>query len=327
VSDSAQWGFVCGVAAVLETHLLPPRSVAEIADALPGPREILARVRQNPVYAGGEAGHDDAMQLAGGLESELAGYLTHFAARCPDERIVDVFLIDYDLRDLANHLKWKYCDTPRRPVALSRLPAEKPDDVIADDDRLAELAQAVARTAAQEGSLEPLTIDLLIDGGFLAMLPGLVAPLGSPTLNEWARERQRLTAIETVVRAKFSGLGAVRIRETLLRQTTPDHHLAALVDAEVDQLDKALDAALPPEAADRINLRQGADALPALAAYVDEQLERTLEPARTVVAGPERVFRYLWLLVRENRNLRAILGGIAGRIAPGLVSQSMRGVA
>ena len=70
---------------------------------------------------------------------------------------------------------------------------------------------------------------------------------------------------------------------------------------------------------------RGAGALQDLAARFDVLLEQTLAPARYVAFGAERVFAYLWQLFRENRNLRAALGGFAGRIEPELVVQSIRG--
>jgi len=329
VTDPANWGYASGAVAVLETALLPPRTMVEFAESAPSPADLLPRIRHNPVYADLSSGNADTpMRTAAALETELVHFVQAFVARCPDERVADAFLIDYDLRDLSNYLKAKHAGAERRPVELSRLPEDRVEDVLASFPHLQRIVSDVA-AAGKSGDqgLAPFTIDLIIDGGFLEMLPELTAPLGSETLDRWASERQRLAAIEALVRAKMSGIEPTEIDEWLVRRLPNVEGLAAIANADTDDLSKLLGERLPADVAAGFAPASGASSLLVLASHFDAVLEQVLEPARTVTCGPERIFSYLWLLFRENRNLRAALGGFAGKIESRLVAESMRGAA
>ena len=311
---------------MLETFLLEPRAVGELA-ASGSPDELLSRARRGPVYADQHAaGGDDPAAVAAALEATLAGFVRRFARQCPDERIADLFLIEYDLRDLANYLKSEHCDVERQPVELSRLPEDSIEADLSERPRLRQIVDELARRAETEHErIEPATIDLMIDGLLLGLLPELAEPLGSPLIADWARERQRLAAVEAVVRARLAGIEPEPIREHLLRHLPPGDEAAALADGEADDIAKAVAGLLPQEVAEGIEI-SGAGSLPGLAAQLDAALDRLLEPARTAAFGAERVFNYLRRLALENRNLRAALGGFAGRIEPELIAQSLRGV-
>lgn len=327
MTDPTDWCYPSGIVAVLETFLLTPRAVGELMGSAPSYGELLSRARRSPVYAAVSASDaDDPMHVAAELEATLVDYVRHFVRECPDERIADALLIEYDLRDLANHLKSRYCDAERRSVALSGLPEEGIDEFLAEAPRLARIALAVAEAnEAGDSPISAFTIDLMMDGAFIGMLPELTAPLGSPVIDEWAGERQRFTAIEAVVRARMSGAGPSEINDHLVSRLPARFGLAALAEVELDGIRRALLELLPAEIADRFDPSAGAGSIQALAARLDSALARILQPCRYVAFGPERVFAYLCELFRENRNLRAALGGCAGRIEPGLVALSMRG--
>ena len=328
LTDPTDWCYPSGIVVVLETFLLPPRTVGELADSA-SPDELLSRARRSPVYAALHvSGADDPMQIAATLESALCDFLRSFARQCHDARITDTFLVEHDLRDLANYLKSKYCGVERRPVALSRVPEDGIEEFLAETPRLNRITAAVAEAGEMgEGPKHAATVDLVIDGALIGMMPELTAPLGSALVDRWASERQRFAAIEAVVRAKLAGIETAHIKDYVLGHMPPESAPTALAEAETADLRKALAALLPAEMADAFDPSEGASSLPTLAARLDSELDRVLEPARTVAFGPERVFRYLWQLVRENRNLRAALGGYAGKIRPELVAQSMRGAA
>jgi len=326
VAESTDWCYPSGVAAVLETFLLPPRTVRELASAS-SPDELLSRARRSPVYADVHlSGAEDPMQAAEVIESALVGFVRSFVKQCPDDCVADVFLIEYDLRDLANHLKAVYCGAERRPVALSSLPEEYIDELIADLPRLAEIAQEVATlNEADEGPMRAFAVDLAVDGAFIGLLAELTAPLGSPLVDQWAEQRRNFASIEAVIRARASGAEPSEIHGILLRRLPRDASVRALADAEPDGVGKALAELVPAGVAAGFDGSGGAGALQELAARFDVLLEQTLAPARYVAFGAERVFAYLWQLFRENRNLRAALGGFAGRIEPELVVSSIRG--
>ena len=326
MTDPTDWCYPSGIVAVLETFLLAPRAVNELAEA-GSPDELVSRAQRSPVYADlSAAGSEDPMQAAAAFEAALAEFVGSFARQCPDERIADLFLIEYDLRDLANYLKSEHCGVERRPVAMSRLPADSIEEFLAESPRLGRIAGDVARAAETgDGSLAAPTVDLMIDGALIGMLPELADPLGSPLVDEWANERQRLASVEAVARAKAAGVGAAPIQEHLLAHLPPDSDAAALADVGLDDLDTAMSNLLPAEIVEGFDPSAGASSLQTLATRIDAALERILEPSRFVAFGAERVFGYLRRLSRENRNLRAALGGFAGRIEPELVALSLRG--
>jgi len=303
--DPTDWCYPSGVTAVLETFLLTPRAVAELADA----DELLSRARRSPVYAGVHVPEGaDPMQIAAALESALVAYIRPFAQDCPERQIADVFLTEYALRDVSNRLKSQYCAAERHPVELSSLSEEELDAFIAAEPLLSEITDTLAEAShGGPGPIAASTVDLMIDGAFIAMLPQLAEPLGSELVDRWAEARQRATATEAALRARIAGIEDSDVGEHLLGRLPPQTAAAVLAEAE------AFDSS------------GGPGSLQALAARHDAELGRILEPARYVAFGPERVFGYLWRLSGENRNLRAALGGFAGQIEPELVAQSMRG--
>lgn len=326
MTDPTDWCYPSGIVAVLETFLLAPRAVNELA-AAGSPDELVSRARRSPVYADLHVPEsNDPMQVAAAFEAALAEFVGSFAKQCPDKRLADIFLIEYDLRDLANYLKSKHCGVERRPVAMSRLPENDIEEFLAESPRLERIAGELARAAeTSDGPLDASTVDLMIDGALIGMLPELAEPLGSPLVDEWANERQRLAAVEAVARAKAAGVEAAPIQEHLLAHLPPGSDAAALADVELEDLGRAMSDLLPAEIVEGFDPSAGASSLQALATRIDAALERTLEPSRFVAFGAERVFGYLRRLFRENRNLRAALGGFAGRIEPELVALSLRG--
>lgn len=321
MTDGTEWCYPSGIVAVLEASLLTPRAVAELAE---GAGELLGTARRSPVYADVSPSSDDPLRAAAGLESALVGFVRRFVRQCPDERVADVFLIEYDLRDLSNLLKSRHCGIERRPVELSRLAEDGADEFLASVPPFARVAEAVAK-AGKDEQLHPSTIDLMIDGAFIEMLPRLTESLGSAVVDRWARARDKFAAVLAVIRARMSGVDPADIHSHLLGRLATGAELTPLADAEPADVGKVVAGLLPAELADGFDASAGAAAAQALAGRLDNELERILETARYVAFGPERVFRYLWQVFRENRNLRAALGGLAGRIEHKLVVESMRG--
>ncbi len=301
MANAADWHYPSGVVAVLETYLLPSRVIAEFDGSA---AELLSRVHHNPVYAHIPAS-DDPMAVAGALETALVEFMRRFTRECPVPEIADVFLAEYDFRALGNFLKSRYCGAQRRMGALSRIPESDSEAFAAEDPLLAGATAAVVRAVATgEGRLRAELVDLILDGAFLAALPALVRPLRSPLLDAWAALRQRLLATEAAFRAKL--------------QNVPES------DIEIYILTAVPDAA--PSFHNPQSEIASARAVLEMCMRHDAELSRELEPARSVAFGPERVFRYLWDLFRENRNLRARLAGLAGGIERELVAASMRGI-
>ena len=318
---------------MLETSLISARTPAEFAAFAPSPEELLMRVRRSPVYANlPTIEGEPPLHIAAALEATLIDSVRSFAAQCPDPRVADCFLIEYDFRDVANFLKSKYSNIERRHVTASGLPEDGMDSHIAAlaystnsaERRLYELERAAAEWST-EGAVTPMTIDLAVDGAFIALLPELVRPLGSELIDEWAASRQRLAIIEALTRAKLSGIEQAQLSQLLLAQVPHDPAYDAVADSSADALYRNLAEILPHEARD-IDPTRGSAALQRLSARLDSILDKILEPARYVPFGPERVFSFLWRLFRENRNLRALLGGMAGQIEPELVTLSLRGM-
>ena len=324
MTDGTEWCYASGVVAVLEASLLTPRAVAELAEGAAVAAELLAAARRSPAYADAPASADDPLRAAAGLESALVGFVRRFVGQCPDERVADVFLIEYDLRDLSNLLKSEHCGVERRPVELSRLAEEGVDGFLASAPPFARVAEAAAE-AGKDGRLHPSAIDLMMDGAFIEMLPGLTESLRSAVVDRWAAARGESAAVLAVVRARASGVDPADIHSHLLGRLAAGSKLAPLADAEPADVGKVVAGLLPAGLGGEFDAAAGAAAVQALAGRLDNELERILDPARYVAFGPERVFRYLWQLFRENRNLRAALGGLAGRIEHGLVVGSMRG--
>lgn len=313
MSDRANWCYPSGVVAVLETFLLDQRSLADLAAA---PGDALGRALRSPAYAMlTMPDTDDPVAAAAALESALVGFTRSFARRCPDRRVADPLLIDYDLCDLAMRLKADHCGVQHHPVPLSTLPESLADAIAAghaagagSGRSLARAADAVAaRANATAALLPPHVVDLVIDGTYLALLPDLTRPLSSPLLDDWARERQRFAAVEAVLRARILGIDPADLHAHLMSEFAPDPIVAALADADPDDAPRLL--ADPPwgEFVDGLDFAAGAAAVHALSARFDSALALVLEPARYVPFGPERVFAYLWQLFSENRRLRAAL--------------------
>lgn len=299
--NAADWCYPSGVVAVLEMYLLPPRVIAEFDGSV---AELLSRVHHNPVYAHIQAS-DDPLAVASALETALVEFVRRFVRECPVQEIADVFLAEYDFRDLGNHLKSRYCGIERRPVALSRIPADGAEALIANHPSLAGATAAVGAAAAATGDrLRPEFVDLILDGALIAALPELVRPLQSELIDIWAALRQRLLAMEAAFRAKLQNVAESDIERYLFPVQPDAEQMSRNGQSEIRDLRAVMD----------LSGRHAAD------------LARVLEPARAVVFGPERVFRYLWDLFCENRNLRARLAGLAGGIEQELVVVSMRGI-
>jgi len=322
--EATDWCYASGIVAVLETFLLTPDAIREAASA----DDLLTRVRRCPIYADLQLnGSDDPMRAAAALEQALITYVRRFARDCPTPHVADVLLIDYDFRDAGNYLKSVHCDIERQPVALSSLPDEGLAEALAAREPLADLAGRVARRAASGDAVRPDIVDLMADGAALAWMPELVRPLGSASVERWAAKRQRLAAIEAVLRARMAGVDAADLRDYIVSRLPNLPELGTLADAEADGFARALADLLPAEWLGGVDLASGARAVQELANRFDAELEATLEASRYDGFGAGRVFGYLWRLFRENRNLRAALGGFAGRIRPELVAQALRGVA
>lgn len=326
VTDATDWCYTSGIVAVLETFLLERRTVNELAES-GSPDELVARARRSPVYAHLSVfGSEDPIQIAAAFETALGEFVRSFSAQCPDERIAQLFFVECDLRDLGNYLKSQYCGVERRPVAMSHLPDENVDAFLAETPRFKRIADEVALLAeANDGALAASTVGLTIDGALIGMLPELAEPLGSPLVNEWAAERQRLIAVEAVARAKLAGVETALIQDCLLAHLPPDSDAAVLSAAEPDDVRRVMSDLLPAAIVEGFEPSTGASSLQTLSSRIDAALERMLEPSRFVAFGAERVFGYLRRLFRENHNLRAALGGFAGRIEPELVARSLRG--
>ena len=327
--DLSDWCYPCGTVAVLEIHLLGAHAPGEPVGAPASPEELLARLRHSPVYAALHLPrHSRPMGVIDAVERALVAFVRGFVRLCPDPRVADAFLIDYDLRDLSNYLKATCCGTERRRVELSRLPEddEEIEAFVEGEPPLRAIAAALdhARRAG-DGSVTPHTVDLVVDGAYIAMIPELVAPLGSELLDAWARERQRFFAAGTVVRARLAGVEPAEIHDTLLWRMPPHCAAAELADVELGALRRTLADRLSPEAAADFDPAEGAPAMQRLVLALDAVLARVLAPARYVAFGPERVFRFLWQLFGENRNVRAALAGFGGQLEPELVALSMRG--
>jgi hypothetical protein len=323
------WCYASGVAAVIETFVLDPAAVAELRAAGVGVSDILPRARRSPVYAELDA-VDGPLRAARALEAEYVGYVRGFAAECPDERIAAPILAEYDFRDAANWLKATYAGGERRPLELSALPAENAEAWIAESPLVSAAADAV-RTAAEEtpdGTLPVTTIDLIVDGAFIAAIPSLTAPLGSELLDAWSLRRQAFAAAEAVLRARWAGVGPDELAEHLLpwlagesdgdargvpgggaRGTARSGRLSAdlleLVQASDDGVRAVLARIVGAELADSYDPSAGAGAAPAFRGRLDDELTASLAPGRAKTYGPERVFAFLWSLSRENRGLRA----------------------
>ncbi|MFO7899286.1 MAG: V-type ATPase subunit [Planctomycetota bacterium] len=324
--DEMDWGYASGVVAVLETFLLEPDAIADLAREAGSAEDVLGRARRSPVYADVAAGEaEDPMGAAEVLEAALVGYVRDFVTCCPTAAVADVFLIEHDLRDLANRLKAEHCGADRRPVELSRLPEDEIGDWLADRPRLAEIAAELAERGEAGEPIPADRVDRMLDGAFIAMRPELTAPLGSPLVDRWARRSQEHVALVAVLRARHAGVDPADVRETLLDGVPGGDALAELAGAEGEELARALAERLPADAAEQFDPSAGAVSIQALEDRLDAELAWTLAPARYRPFGPERVFAYLWRLFRENRNLRAALGGLAGAIEPDLVRAALRG--
>ena len=301
MTNAADWCYPSGVAAVLETYVLPARTIAEFDGSA---AELLSRVHQNPIYAHVHV-PDDPLAVASGMEAALVEFVQRFARECPAPEIADVFLAEYDFRDLGNLLKSRHCGITRRAAMFSQIPAGDAESFVDDRPLLAGAAATVDRAAAAtHGRLLPELVDIILDGAFIAALPALVRPLQSPLIDTWAARRQQLLAVEGAFRAKLQNAAESDIEKYLL---------AAVPDAV-------------PIFRNRQSEIVNAQAVLELSAQHDAELARTLEPARAVAYGPERVFRYLWNLFCENRNLRARLAGLAAKIERELAIASMRGI-
>ena len=321
--DSTDWCYSSGIVAVLETFLLAPETIREASDA----DDLLSRARRSPVYADMQVEHPgDPMSAAAALEAALVAYVRAFAKDCPTPHVADVLLVDYDLRNASNWLKSVHCGTERRPVELSMLPDDAMDQAIAERPAFTELAARVAGAAEEGDSIRPEIVDLAVDGAYLALVPSLTKPLGSAAVARWAEGRQRLGAIETVLRARMAGIDSADVRGHVLGRLPRLVELGALADAEPEGLRRALTELLPADTVGEFEPSRGARAVQALANRFDGVLESILESSRYDAFGAGRVFGYLWRLFRENRNLRAALGGFAGRIEPELVAEGLRGV-
>jgi vacuolar-type H+-ATPase subunit C/Vma6 len=318
--DSTSWCYSSGVVAVLETFLLAPETIRDISDA----DDLLARARRSPVYA--DLRTNDPMHAAAALETALAGYVRKFAKDCPTPHAADALLVEYDLRDVTNYLKSVHCGIERRPVELSTLPEDAMAEAIAGRPALAELAERATGAAETGESVRPEIVDLAADGAYLALVPPLTEPLGSPVVSKWAAERQRLGAVETVLRARMASIDSADVHEHVLSRLPDLAELGAMADAEPDGLRRALAELVPAELLGDFEPSQGARAVQALANRFDGALESILESSRHDAFGAGRVFGYLWHLFRENRNLRTALGGFAGRIESELVAEGLRGV-
>jgi vacuolar-type H+-ATPase subunit C/Vma6 len=312
------------MAAVLETFLVDAGAMRELAED-GATADVLTVVRRGPVYADAPvAAPGDPLRVAADLEAALVTYVRWFVTQCPEPRVADLFLVPYDLRDLANGLKARHAGLERRPVELSDLPGGDLQPALAGRPRLAAVARDVD-ALAEGGELDAFAIDLIVDAAFIEALYELVRPLGSELVDRWVERRQQLAAVEAVLRAKAAGMDREAVQRHLLDRVSVGAELAALNEAESDQVVDALTQHLPAEAAEAWDASAGAESAQRLAARFDAILAELLEPARFVPAGPERVFRYLWHAFREHRDLRAVLGGQAGRLEPALVASALRG--
>lgn len=320
---------------MLETHLLPARNTAEFTSSLSSPSELVARIRRSPVYGSSPALEktDDPMRVASALEAAAVNYVRRLRESTPDPRVADYFLLPYDLPDLSNYLKSKYSEQPRRRPSLSSLPQESLDDFFFGVGLSGEPAKLVfkniydaASARAESGDVIPAeVIDLMADAAFIEAIPSIIAPLKTDVLDEFAAAKQRFMLIESATRARLSGMDAAIVKDLLLSKVAAGPEIYAIVEASDDSIRRAITAALPPEFGE-FDTSRGAAALQKMANGFETQLEKILEPAKYVVFGPERVFFFLWSLFRENRNLRAVLGGQAGKISHELVGQSLRGI-
>lgn len=324
MDEEMDWGYASGAVAVLETFLVAPGALAELAGTADSVDAILSRALRSPVYEGIQGSEiKDPNSAADAVEAAVVGYIRAFVSCCPSPAVAEPFLLEHDMRDLANRLKAEHSGVERNRVELARVPEDGIEDWLADRPRL----KAVARELDEAGEqVPPDRIDRLLDGAFIAMLPELTEPLGSALIDRWARQNQEHRALLAVLRARRAGVEPDEIRLALLRDVPNGDELAGLAEADDSELGRMLAGHVPPDAIEEFDPQAGGTAIQALEDRLDAELAATLEPARYVPFGPERVLSYMWRLFQEDRNLRAVLGGLAGEIGPDLTRAALRGV-
>jgi hypothetical protein len=320
------WCYASGVAAVIETFVLDAAELAELRAAGAGVDDILPRARRSPVYED-VSPLDGPLAAARELEVAYVKYVRSYVGECPDARIADAFLAEYDFRDAANWLKAKHAGAERRPLELSSLPEDDIAGRVAESPLLGPAASAVEAAAADahEHGLPAARIDLMVDGAFIAAIPSLTEPMRNEWLGAWSRRRQTFAATAAVLRAKWAGVDPDELDARLLAWLADASGsagayaalLRTLAETEGDAFRRTLTQLVGPGLAAEYNPAAGAAAGPALRARLDDELTAMLEPARRTTYGPERVFAFLWSLARENRGLReAVVSEALGEPEP-----------
>lgn len=320
VKQQSAWGFVCGRVSVLEGLLAPEDFFVSLAgqERLEDVASPLQGTFLGPYVERG-SGWEDFSALA---DQCFHDHATALRENCPSPVPVDILLVQWDYLNLRNALSgseaYPFPPTLLAPEALATAAAGDLSALPAPWD------EVLAGVAGEGSGIDPLVIDMALDGAYLRHVLRLSEELGSPLIAEWARSSVLARSVVVLWRALLQGLPLRPFQQHFLPVGEATPVLAELVGT-------ANAAAWGPMVGDVLGefLAESADLpeeerVPNFEWRAGNYLTRLAGEGRMQTAGPERVFAFVVHLHAEMQNLKLVVCGQQSGIGPDVLRRRLR---
>lgn len=316
-----QWGFACGRVSALEGRLmgqdffLSLAGLERIEDLFQRLQDTSLREHMNP----GAVTWEDWSTI---IDAYVHNLVISMRRDCPESAVADLFTLSDDYLNLKRAVQHRGV----YPFLSNVFPEERLNEVAAGNVSLLPdiIRPVLAQLAGSAEAVNPMVVDMALDGAYLRHYLALGASLNAPFIEYWVRERVLARAVVVLWRAARSGhslkmyqqhflpLGPFNgVLNEMITASDP-RGWGALIPGRVGDLFQ--EASEAPEEEQVVRFEQiSADYLTDLARRVKMQ-----------TMGPERVAGFLWGLWVEAFNLKLVISGRLNKIDADLLKSRVR---
>lgn len=315
ISHDSRYAYAVGRIRVLETRLLDMSKLGRMVEAKSADEalRILGETEYADLVSRAAGPHDYATVTAG----EITRVYSLMKKLLPDDALVDLFLIKYDIHNMKVALKAQFQGQNFEHLFIDAgLVPAKLMPYVCQQEKLPNVppeyyAFAAAAAQAYEESKDPRVIDLVLDRMQYSHTVSMAEKHGYALLARLFSSQADLANIRSLVRTKRLGRGREFLAENLLAGGTLPQ--AAFLEALTEDWSAII--ARFSSSPYRAVVEQGINALlesrglTTLEKLSDGFLANLLRSVRFQAFGPDPVINYVLAKENEVRNIRIIMLG------------------